>query len=127
MARQDSTYRSKAGRHRWHFVSDARHRICVVRSGCGDHGREDADRPVPATPWQDNVISPGFGLIGNAVVAVVPRCEAASAPQIRTNCPDCQGELAVLRVIPGRTTEYWTLQCDDCGGIHLDIVDKPRA
>jgi hypothetical protein len=33
----------------------------------------------------------------------------------------------VLRVIPGRTTEYWTLCCDDCGGIHLDLVDKPRA
>ena len=37
----------------------------------------------------------------------------------------------MLRVIPGRAksesrsesrTEYWTLRCTKCGGIHLDIL-----
>jgi hypothetical protein len=29
----------------------------------------------------------------------------------------------VLRVIGGRAgTEYWTMRCTHCGGIHLDIV-----
>jgi hypothetical protein len=29
----------------------------------------------------------------------------------------------VLRVIGGRGgTEYWTMRCTRCGGIHLDIV-----
>ena len=40
-----------------------------------------------------------------------------------TNCPDCQADLAVLRIIPGRAgAEYWTMRCTKCGGIHLDIV-----
>jgi uncharacterized Zn finger protein len=67
--------------------------------------------------------------MGNTMVALVPQCEpeTAATPRVRTICPDCQAELAVLRVIAGRTAEYWTLQCDDCGSIQLDIIDKPRA
>jgi hypothetical protein len=41
-------------------------------------------------------------------------------------CPECDGDLAVLRVIGGRAgCEYWTMRCTDCGGIHLDILE-PR-
>jgi hypothetical protein len=43
---------------------------------------------------------------------------------VRSNCPDCDGQLRVLRVISGRAgAEYWTMRCVKCGGIHLDIVD----
>jgi hypothetical protein len=28
----------------------------------------------------------------------------------------------VLRIIPGRNAEYWTMRCTKCGGIHLNIV-----
>jgi uncharacterized Zn finger protein len=46
-----------------------------------------------------------------------------SAPSVRAECPDCNGELAVLRVFGGRAgSEYWTQRCTRCGGIHLDIV-----
>ena len=53
------------------------------------------------------------------------------ATTARSHCPDCAGDLAVLRVIPGRTrldakAEYWTMRCTKCGGIHLDIL-KPAA
>jgi hypothetical protein len=41
-------------------------------------------------------------------------------------CPECDGDLSVLRVIGGRAgCEYWTMRCTDCGGIHLDILE-PR-
>ena len=42
---------------------------------------------------------------------------------VRSNCPDCDAALAILRIIPGRAAEYWTMRCTECGGIHLDIVD----
>jgi len=46
-----------------------------------------------------------------------------SAPPVRSECPECHGELAILRVIGGRSgSEYWTQRCTRCGGIHLDIV-----
>ena len=46
---------------------------------------------------------------------------------VRSNCPECRGTLAVMRVIGGKAqVEYWTLRCTRCGGIHLDIV-KPQA
>jgi uncharacterized Zn finger protein len=45
---------------------------------------------------------------------------------VLSNCPQCDAELVVLRIIPGRSSEYWTLRCTRCGGIHLDIV-KPRS
>jgi uncharacterized Zn finger protein len=52
---------------------------------------------------------------------------AATEPPVQasrlTNCPDCKADLAVLRIIPGRAgTDYWTMRCTRCGGIHLDIV-----
>lgn len=46
-----------------------------------------------------------------------------SSVTVRSNCPDCDGSLRVLRVIGGRAgSEYWTMRCIRCGGIHLDIV-----
>ncbi|KWV52555.1 hypothetical protein AS156_10165 [Bradyrhizobium macuxiense] len=68
-------------------------------------------------------------MTGNAVVALVPQPEPELVwpPQVRTSCPDCAAELELLRVIPGRAAEYWTMRCVDCGGIHMDIVDTPRA
>jgi uncharacterized Zn finger protein len=48
------------------------------------------------------------------------------SPAVRSNCPDCSGQLRVLRVINGRAgAEYWTMRCTHCGGIHLDIVNGP--
>jgi uncharacterized Zn finger protein len=46
---------------------------------------------------------------------------------VRSNCPDCNASLVVLRVIGGRRAgcEYWTMRCTRCGGIHLDIVNIP--
>ena len=42
---------------------------------------------------------------------------------VRSNCPDCKAHLTVLRIIPGRAgSEYWTLRCTRCGGIHFDII-----
>jgi uncharacterized Zn finger protein len=44
---------------------------------------------------------------------------------VLAKCPQCDGDLAVLRVIGGRAgCEYWTMRCTDCGGIHLDVL-KP--
>ena len=54
------------------------------------------------------------------------RSTASPAPDVLSNCPQCDAELVVLRIIPGRSSEYWTLRCTRCGGIHLDIV-KPRS
>jgi uncharacterized Zn finger protein len=43
-------------------------------------------------------------------------------------CPECDGDLSVLRVIGGRAgCEYWTMRCTDCGGIHLDILEPYQA
>ena len=47
----------------------------------------------------------------------------AGRDTVRSNCPDCRSRLSVLRIIPGRAgSEYWTLRCTRCGGIHLDII-----
>ena len=47
---------------------------------------------------------------------------------VRSNCPDCSARLTVLRIIPGRAgSEYWTLRCTRCGGIHLDIIKATAA
>ena len=50
---------------------------------------------------------------------------------VRSDCPQCNARLAVLRVIGGKAgCEYWTMRCTRCGGIHLDIVEpatEPRA
>jgi uncharacterized Zn finger protein len=49
--------------------------------------------------------------------------EATSPASVRSNCPQCDGQLKVLRVIGGRAgSEYWTMRCTRCGGIHLDII-----
>lgn len=51
-----------------------------------------------------------------------------SAPSVRAECPECHGELAILRVFGGRAgAEYWTQRCTSCGGIHLDIVQPVAA
>jgi uncharacterized Zn finger protein len=58
----------------------------------------------------------------------MPRCEADPSPQLSplSSCPQCNAELALLRIIPGRAgAEYWTMRCTRCGGIHLDIVNAP--
>jgi hypothetical protein len=47
------------------------------------------------------------------------------AATVRSSCPQCDARLAVLRIIPARSCEYWTLRCTRCGGIHLDIVKTP--
>ena len=53
-----------------------------------------------------------------------PSCERS----VLSSCPECNGELAVLRVINGRAgCEYWTMRCTHCGGIHLDIVEPYQA
>ena len=50
--------------------------------------------------------------------------KSSSSALVRSNCPDCDGSLRVLRVIGGRAgAEYWTMRCVRCGGIHLDIVE----
>jgi uncharacterized Zn finger protein len=56
----------------------------------------------------------------------------AHSAAVRPHCPDCKGDLAVLRVIPGRVksefrSEYWTMRCTKCGGIHLDILKAPAG
>jgi hypothetical protein len=57
---------------------------------------------------------------------LVPKFAYSTA--VRTHCPDCAADLAVLRVIPGRGAEYWAMQCTVCSGIHLDILQaSPKA
>jgi uncharacterized Zn finger protein len=52
----------------------------------------------------------------------------AYSQSARSNCPDCNASLAVLRVMGGRAgCEYWTMRCTRCGGIHLDIVKASRT
>lgn len=54
--------------------------------------------------------------------------QIVQATSVLSNCPDCSAALAVLRIIPGRAgTEYWTMRCTRCGGIHLDIVKAAQA
>jgi len=49
------------------------------------------------------------------------------ARSVLSKCPDCDGDLTVLRVIGGRAgCEYWTMRCTDCGGIHLDVLRPPQ-
>jgi hypothetical protein len=55
-----------------------------------------------------------------------PRLLSPLSRNVRTDCPDCRGSLSVMRVIGGREgSEYWTMRCIGCGGIHLDIIN-PR-
>jgi hypothetical protein len=49
-------------------------------------------------------------------------------PTVRSHCPECQGRLSVLRVFGSRkASEYWTLQCNRCHSIHLDIIKQPAV
>jgi uncharacterized Zn finger protein len=58
-----------------------------------------------------------------AVMLRLVHSAPAPSNKARSHCPDCEGDLAVLRIIPGRAkSEYWTLRCTKCGGIHLDIL-----
>src|ERR1700730_12429140 len=51
-----------------------------------------------------------------------------SPDQLRPDCPDCDARLAILRVIAGKAgSEYWTMRCTRCGGVHLHIVKPCRA
>ena len=53
---------------------------------------------------------------------------ASPATAVLSDCPQCNGPLAILRVIAGKAaSEYWTLRCIRCGGIHLDIVKTSPA
>jgi uncharacterized Zn finger protein len=48
--------------------------------------------------------------------------------QVRSDCPDCNARLAILSVIAGKAeSEYWTMRCTRCGGVHLEIVNPARA
>ncbi len=62
------------------------------------------------------------------MVAPLPHVEPEQPPAstpVMSNCPQCDAELAVLRIIAGRGgAEYWTMRCTKCGGIHLDIVQS---
>lgn len=50
------------------------------------------------------------------------------ARAVLSECPECDGDLTVLRVIGGRAgCEYWTMRCADCGGIHLDMLEPRQA
>jgi len=40
----------------------------------------------------------------------------------RADCPQCGGQLVVMRVIGAREADYWTLRCVRCGAIHLEVV-----
>jgi Zn finger protein HypA/HybF involved in hydrogenase expression len=49
--------------------------------------------------------------------------DAKRSAAVRSNCPECDAGLKVLSIISGRAgSEYWTMRCTKCGGIHLDIV-----
>ena len=58
------------------------------------------------------------------MAATMSQTEPRQQPsrQVMSNCPQCSASLVVLRIIPGRNAEYWTMRCTRCGGIHLDIV-----
>jgi len=57
------------------------------------------------------------------VTTIDTETRQAAQNTVRSNCPDCRGRLTVLRIIGGRAgSEYWTLRCTRCGGIHLDII-----
>jgi uncharacterized Zn finger protein len=60
------------------------------------------------------------------MITLVPQCEPEPPSKpVKSNCPDCDAELAVLRITPGKSgAEYWTMRCTRCGGIHLDIVEE---
>ena len=53
----------------------------------------------------------------------MPQLDTGEGPQCaRTDCPQCGGQLVVMRVIGAREADYWTLRCVRCGAIHLEVV-----
>ena len=66
----------------------------------------------------------GFTTMPENLKLVPAQAPVAAA---RSTCPQCDARLAVMRVIPGRLSEYWTMRCTRCGGIHLDIVNISSA
>jgi uncharacterized Zn finger protein len=48
-----------------------------------------------------------------------------AACTVRNDCPECGADLALMRVMGGRRTEYWTMRCVRCGTIHLNIIETP--
>ena len=56
----------------------------------------------------------------------MPQLDTREAPQCsrttRADCPQCGGQLVVMRVIGAREADYWTLRCVRCGAIHLEVV-----
>src|SRR4051812_49274013 len=114
MARPDLTGRSRARRHRWHVVFNARSRLCVVRSGSGDSGRESSYRPLQATLSDAGIAGlAGLTIEWSKMITLVPQCEPEPPSKpVKSNCPDCDAELAVLRITPGKSgAEYWTMRC----------------
>jgi hypothetical protein len=77
---------------------------------------------------RDRCTAGGFAPFENGLRSMLDSdVKPAPSPAVLSNCPQCDADLAVLRIIPGRAgAEYWTMRCTKCGGIHLDIV-KPRA
>jgi uncharacterized Zn finger protein len=66
-------------------------------------------------------------MVGRMLPKLEPE-QAPPPPSVLSSCPDCNAHLAVLRIIPGRAgSEYWTMRCTRCGGIHLDIVRGPSS
>ena len=75
------------------------------------------------------------------MIALVPRCDPDPAPQPLSNCPDCDAELAVLRIIPGKAMMKWfslerpkptygrlaLIHCDGKPAIELLEVVAPEA
>ena len=115
MARQDSTRRSGAGRHRWPGVSDARSRLCLVRSGSGDRGRQSPYRPQPATLFD------GIGLKLPAMPEPKPAqpSSMSSSRQVMSDCPECNADLAVLRI----PSDFGS----DCALKFFELTDEPRG
>jgi len=80
-----------------------------------------AERMLPWIP--PSRVRPDIGKWEGHVTIIETETRPATRISVRTNCPDCSGRLAVLRIIAGRaSSEYWTLRCTRCGGIHLDII-----
>jgi Zn finger protein HypA/HybF involved in hydrogenase expression len=53
----------------------------------------------------------------------MPKSDARQPAAVQSNCPECDAGLKVLSIISGRAgSEYWTMRCTKCGGIHLNIV-----
>jgi len=75
-----------------------------------------------------NLMRPLPGQGEGQVTIIETDIRLATQASVRSSCPDCDAGLRVLRVIPGRAgSEYWTLRCIRCGGIHLDIIKSGAA